>query len=376
VTQPIFESKVEGLTFKGLGVVRHPEGRVVFVRDVWPGDEGVFETISLEKRFGFAKLKELKKPSVHRRKAPCPHLGENPGQCGGCPWMIADYNSQLVEKQKIVLELSRRGGVLPNDGVLKPIIGSPKEFAYRNRAQFKTDGESVGYVSVGTNTLAPVDHCMILNEKCQELLRDIRYQLPNKNWRPKKEDWSFIDIDDETTQIVANKRRPFRQANTEQNEKMKAWVKNKIADKNKSVIELFCGSGNFTGVFVENGFSDVTAVEGSRDAIENLLKKFPKVKALDLDLLKPQNFKKIKFEKAPEILFLDPPRDGFENLDLFLKEYKSIKEIFYVSCDLSTFIRDTKKAIELGFEVREIQPIDQFPQTPHIEILAHLKAKI
>src|SRR5687768_496098 len=118
-----FQSHVRSLTFKGLGVVSHPNGQVFFVRGAWPGDEGVFEVVSLEKNYGFAKIIELTKKSEHRRELPCPHAGFESGKCGGCPWMIAEYTSQLQHKDQLVKHLLERAAVLTDKTQIKPIIG-------------------------------------------------------------------------------------------------------------------------------------------------------------------------------------------------------------------------------------------------------------
>ena len=372
-----FESFVKGLTFKGLGVVPHPNGQVFFVRGAWPGDEGVFEIESLEKRYGYAKIIELTKKSENRRDAPCPHLGFEAGKCGGCPWMIATYPAQLKEKNHLVEHLLERASVLTDVTRIKPIIGSPKEFSYRNRAQFKTDGKVVGYVSSKTTELAPIEDCLVLSEKNRNSLKDIRSKLPNKEWIPKdKWNWNFLEVDESIGEISLNKRKPFKQANDDQNENMKNWLKNTLAgfDKNLPVMELFCGSGNFTEVLSQMGFKNILASEVSADSIQELKSRnLSGVEAIREDIFKPNSWVKLKkLMPEPKILFLDPPREGFSEVNSFLKEFKSIEHIVYVSCDLSTYANDVKKLRGQKFELVEIQPLDQFPQTPHIEILSYL----
>jgi 23S rRNA (uracil1939-C5)-methyltransferase len=48
------------------------------------------------------------------------------------------------------------------------------------------------------------------------------------------------------------------------------------------------------------------------------------------------------------------------------------KNIIYVSCDPDSFARDLKILEEGSFAIRKIQPVDMFPQTRHIELLAFL----
>lgn len=372
-----FESHVKGLTFKGLGVVSHPNGQVFFVRGVWPGDEGLFEVEVLEKTYGYAKLIELTKKSENRREVPCPHLGFKAEKCGGCPWMIGTYTSQLEQKDHLLSHLLERAAVLTDVTKIKPIIGSSKEYSYRNRAQFKTDGKNIGYVSAQSNDLAPIEDCMVLTEKNRSTLKNIRSKLPNDDWKPKdKWNWNFIEIDESTTEIVLNKKTPFRQGNDEQNETMKSWLKDKLSsfDKNQTIMELFCGSGNLTEVLSQSGFKEILAAEMSGEAIKELKNKnFANVQAVESNIYRPQSWDKIKnLMPEPKILLLDPPREGFAEIHSFLKKFKSIEHVIYISCDPSTFVNDVKKLRGQRFELAEIQPVDQFPQTPHIEVLSCL----
>lgn len=373
-----FESHVKGLTFKGLGVVSHPNGQVFFVRGVWPGDEGIFEVEILEKTYGYAKLIELTKKSEDRREAPCPHLGFESGKCGGCPWMIGTYSSQLVQKDHLLMHLLERASVLTDVTKIKPILGSKKEFSYRNRAQFKTDGKVLGYVSAQSSELAPIEDCIILTDKNRETLKNITSRLPNRDWEPKdKWNWNFIEIDESTSDVLLNKRTSFRQGNDEQNENMKKWLGELIQslDKNQNVMELFCGSGNFTQVLSQAGFKNILATEMSETAVSELKSRnLLGVHAVREDIYKPHSWDKLKKLMAePKILFLDPPREGFNEIHSFLKKFPSLEHVIYVSCDLSTYTNDVKKLRGQRFEIVEIQPVDQFPQTPHIEVLSYLK---
>ena len=68
----------------------------------------------------------------------------------------------------------------------------------------------------------------------------------------------------------------------------------------------------------------------------------------------------------PAVIILDPPRAGvhkdvIENIQLALPE-----KIIYVSCNPATQARDINFLLE-DYEVVEIQPVDMFPQTHHVE---------
>ena len=78
-----------------------------------------------------------------------------------------------------------------------------------------------------------------------------------------------------------------------------------------------------------------------------------------------------KGEKA-EVIVIDPPRRGCSRE--VLKNIIKIKpeQILYVSCDMPTLARDIKYITQNGYNIEEVQPIDMFPHTSHIECLVHL----
>ncbi|MCS6861196.1 MAG: 23S rRNA (uracil(1939)-C(5))-methyltransferase RlmD [Abditibacteriales bacterium] len=71
----------------------------------------------------------------------------------------------------------------------------------------------------------------------------------------------------------------------------------------------------------------------------------------------------------PDVLLLDPPRSGAKEA---MPEIIALRphRIVYVSCDPTTLARDVSALRAHGYEVKEVQPIDLFPQTYHVECVA------
>jgi 23S rRNA (uracil1939-C5)-methyltransferase len=374
-----FNSRVRDLSHKGLGVIDCPDGRVFFVRGVWPGDEGEFEVTQDAPKYSEARLVKLINHSLDRVSVQCPHRGPNPGQCGGCPWMMASYESLLKFKVKRLLHSLEKRRVVFNHA-LRPTISSKEIFGYRNRAQFKTDGENIGYVSEGTNILAPIEDCLVLNQPVRKLFHQLKAVLPNESFRPTgKHHWNYLDVDDETTMdnLLISKRRPFKQGNTSQNIHMQTWVRDKFSalDLHKPIIDLFCGSGNFTQILSEVGFENILAVEVQGVALQELKdRELPGVRILELDMNSQGSWAKMsKLQPHAKAILIDPPREGLEKRRGLFKYLDNLENIFYISCELDTFSRDAEDIIKHGWELIELTPIDLFPHTPHLEIMAHFK---
>ncbi|KJS06183.1 MAG: hypothetical protein VR73_10475 [Gammaproteobacteria bacterium BRH_c0] len=372
-----FTARVRALSSEGNGIVEHRSGQVFFVPGVWPGESGEFRITGFKSRFGFAVLETLQQPSPQRIVPPCPHQGVGKGDCGGCPWQFVSYEAQLEAKQaRVSLALAR----LSAEECIRPILGSDSIFGYRNRAQLKTDGRVLGFVSHGSRDLAAVDDCLVLSDKNRATLKAVAATLPNRDLAPgRKQDWTTIDIDEDVSAdtLVLNQRRPFRQGNSGQNQRMQAWLAERLAglDKSIPVLELFAGSGNFTQVIAAAGFGRILAAEGSAEAIEALqARQLPGVEALVCNLFNEDSFDTLR-RRLPDagIVVLDPPRDGLKQAARLLPKKHKVRDILYISCDLATFTRDVGVFMAKGFKLTEVQPLDLFPHTPHVELLAWLR---
>lgn len=151
---------------------------------------------------------------------------------------------------------------------------------------------------------------------------------------------------------------------------------------NETVYDLYCGIGTITLFAARKarlaiGIEVVTeAVEAARrNAIKNNIvntefhtgeaeKVFPKLFANG---------------KEADVVFVDPPRKGCDEVLLKTLAEMSPSRIVYVSCNPSTLARDLKYlcGTDAGYEVKEVQPVDMFPWTMHVEsvvLLSHKRA--
>ena len=67
------------------------------------------------------------------------------------------------------------------------------------------------------------------------------------------------------------------------------------------------------------------------------------------------------------MIILDPPRAGVHSKTLINIVKLNAKKIIYVSCNPATQVRDLAILVENNYKIKNIQPIDMFPHTPHIE---------
>jgi 23S rRNA (uracil1939-C5)-methyltransferase len=116
---------------KGVSVAKAPDGKVIFLPNVVPGDVVDVQTMKKRKAYYEGKATTIHKYSEHRTEPVCQHFGV----CGGCKWQNMKYSQQLFYKnQEVFNNLKRIGKIeLPE---FEPILGSEKQFFYRNKMEF------------------------------------------------------------------------------------------------------------------------------------------------------------------------------------------------------------------------------------------------
>ena len=91
--------------------------------------------------------------------------------------------------------------------------------------------------------------------------------------------------------------------------------------------------------------------------------------AADAGKFMPQLYRK---GLVPDVIVMDPVRAGCSEEVLKAAAGMNPKRIVYVSCNPATFARDAKILKSEGYEIKEVQPVDMFPQTMHVETVCLL----
>ena len=139
------------------------------------------------------------------------------------------------------------------------------------------------------------------------------------------------------------------------------------------LADLYSGAGLFTLSFAKKA-SKVTAVDEDPGAIRDLaesvrMQEFHHVAAVAADAARAE----IEGTK-PDVVILDPPRAGIPaGLARRLVEEWRPARIIHVSCSVKALARDLAMLSSRGYRILKVQPIDLFPHTPHIEVVASLE---
>ncbi|WP_283705736.1 23S rRNA (uracil(1939)-C(5))-methyltransferase RlmD [Clostridium perfringens] len=147
---------------------------------------------------------------------------------------------------------------------------------------------------------------------------------------------------------------------------------------NEEVFDAYCGTGTIT-LFLSQKAKKVYGVEIIPQAINNAWINAKENKVENVEFFVGESEVVIpdlinKGVKA-DVVVVDPPRKGCDKKLLDAITHIDAKKIVYVSCDPSTLGRDLKVLEENGYKTLEVQPVDMFPNTAHIENVALLIKK-
>lgn len=144
----------------------------------------------------------------------------------------------------------------------------------------------------------------------------------------------------------------------------------------ETVFDAYCGTGTIS-LFLSQKAKKVYGVEIVPQAIEDAKKNALQNGVDNVEFLVGQSEKVIpelidKGVKA-DVVVVDPPRKGCEKSLLEAISKMAPRRIVYVSCDPATLARDLGILEELGYRAVEVQPVDNFPQTAHVECVVGLR---
>jgi 23S rRNA (uracil1939-C5)-methyltransferase len=175
-------------------------------------------------------------------------------------------------------------------------------------------------------------------------------------------------------QISANS---FFQTNTLQAERLFALVEDACALTGaETVIDLFSGTGAISLLLARTSrhlygveLAAAAVADAMRNArangIDNCTFLAGEVRHVLPDLLRQG--------VRADVVVADPPRAGFHPKALSALVTLAPARLVYVSCNPATLARDVGDLVRQGYVLEWVQPVDMFPQTPHIEAVARLR---
>ncbi len=146
----------------------------------------------------------------------------------------------------------------------------------------------------------------------------------------------------------------------------------------RRVVDLYCGAGTFSLFFAKNGCQVYGVEENPQAILEaednarlNGLEQWVRFRAGRVEDAVRSPEARDAMHHA-DIVFLDPPRKGSDEVTLGAVADSKVPYIWYLSCDPATLARDLKFLAANGYRLGIVQPFDMFPQTGHVETLVTL----
>ncbi|MEH7332322.1 23S rRNA (uracil(1939)-C(5))-methyltransferase RlmD [Neobacillus drentensis] len=144
------------------------------------------------------------------------------------------------------------------------------------------------------------------------------------------------------------------------------------------VIDAYCGIGTIS-LFLAQKAKKVFGVEVVPEAIEDAKRnaelngiKNAEFAAGEAEIVIPKWYKE---GNVADVLVVDPPRKGCDEALLQTIIEMKPKKVVYVSCNPATLARDLRILEDGGYKTVEVQPVDMFPMTTHVECVSQLVLK-
>ncbi len=356
----LVDLKIEDVAFGGKGVARE-QGKAVFVPYTIEGELVSAEIVREKKQFAEADLVEVKQSSPNRVAPECPYFG----RCGGCAYQHIDYQHQLAIKWRQVRDALQRIGKL-KDVPMRPIIPSPRQYAYRNRITVHAQDGVIGFFWRDSHRLLGIERCPISRDEVNHALAALRAK-------------EYVR-DGHYTLRTASEPRVFSQINDEVAQALRDLIIDLVPPNQDLLIDAYCGAG-FFGKALLDKFLRVIGIDWDRFAIvaakQNASEKETYI-AGDVEQELGGRVFAIASRRLESrhsmTLIIDPPATGLtEGVRKAISDLAP-ETLIYVSCNPPTLARDLKE-LQQRFAINSITPLDMFPQTAEIEVLAHLEAR-
>ncbi|MDA9982928.1 23S rRNA (uracil(1939)-C(5))-methyltransferase RlmD [Gammaproteobacteria bacterium] len=435
MTEHILQSEIESLSHDGRGVAR-VDGKVFFIEGGLQGELVRFRRGRRKRSFETGRVTEILRRSPHRVSPPCEYFGV----CGGCALQHLDPIEQVAVRQQQLMDNLHRIARVSPDAWLEPLTGPTR--GYRRKARLgirfvpKKGGVLIGFRERNTSYITPLESCHVLDPRVSELLTALHLLVENLSCFDRvpqievaagenEVSLVFRHLEEFTEEDLGVLRRfadqygvqvflqsggldsiyplspvtpvplfynlpkydvriqfettDFVQVNADLNRALVDLVVDRLdPGPNETVLDLFCGLGNFTLPLARRARA-ILGVEGEpvlvdrarENARDNQISN-AEFSVADLYAEDPEG---TWLNRTYDKVLLDPPRTGAMEVIKRIGQLAP-NRVVYVSCNPATLARDAEFMVhDLGFRLTAAGVIDMFPHTNHVESIAVFESR-
>ena len=380
------------------------DGQVVLVAGALPGERVTARIERVARAVVFADAIAIDEASPDRRAPFADPL------CGGCTYSHIAYPRQLEIKQQVIADAFARIGrvVLPAP---VPVAASPEE-GYRMRARLHVQGRRIGFFREGSHEVCDARQTrQLLPATCDALdgvmavVRSLGGEIVRGIELSENVDATARVVHADTAQPLERRTlealvsgagltagpyvsdtiaigdraltlrrhvRSFFQGNRFLLRDLVQHVVDRVPPAG-AIADLYAGVGLFAVAAAGRGAS-VVAVEGDRFAADDLqanaaavggsiVARRGAVEPIVRELGASGRAAAARFDAV----IVDPPRTGLSPEALEAIVQLAAPRLVYVSCDVATLARDTRRIVDAGYAIDRVDAFDLFPNTPHVE---------
>lgn len=395
-------------------------GQVILVSGAVPDERAVVSIDRVGKGVAYGHVTTIEESSPDRR---VPFVDP---ACGGCLYAHILYSRQLDLKSQVIADALMRIGRIVWPHPIR-VAGSPDE-GYRMRSRLHIRERRIGFFREGTHDLCDARATRQLLPQTSDLVDELARRLSAANvvrgeldlsenidasdrvvhfeaaesaerriWSEASDGLALTGVavsdpessgrsvlvsgDPHVTDRVRIDGRELRlrrhvQAFFQGNRFLLGDLVAHVIDQlgaGEDVIDLYAGAGLFSVSAAVVKGAHVVAVEGDRFGAADLAANATQgAGAIDALHESVEAFV-ARDHRAPSTVIVDPPRTGISKEALAGALRLNARNVVYVSCDVATLARDTRRLVDSGYEIQRISAFDLFPNTPHVETVVVMK---
>jgi 23S rRNA (uracil1939-C5)-methyltransferase len=250
---------------------------------------------------------------------------------------------------------------------MRAIIPSPHDYGYRNRITVHAEEGVIGYFRRDSNRLIDVERCPIAMDEVNRELADLRARkVPDGHYTLRAK------VDRSLRERL--KTRHFYQTNDEVATALRDLIIGLIPSNQQLLVDAYCGAGFFAKALLDK-FERVVGIDWDRFAIaaanENATAKETYIAGDVESELVAAVHRTANLNGDKTMLLLDPPATGLTTRIREIIVDLAPARLIYVSCNPATLARDLSD-LSQRFQIKSVTPLDMFPQTAEVEVVAEL----